>query len=227
MKRVFLLVALVVSGLGFSQEISVGAKTGLNINSVSGDLSNPKMTTGFHAGLTGELKLADRFSIQPELLYSTQGGEVSRTIDAINFFAVTQVKSSYLNLPVMGKFYITDNFTVEAGPQIGFLMGSKANIRTFVKTSILDIPILTKEFDTKERTAQIDYAVNFGLGYKLDNGINFGARYSLGLTNFNDGGDQNIQGTKLEDLGVAAALGNNKLKNNVIQVYVGYSYSFL
>ncbi len=29
----------------------------------------------------------------------------------------------------------------------------------------------------------IDFGLNFGLGYKLKNGINFEARYNLGLSN--------------------------------------------
>ncbi len=57
--------------------------------------------------------------------------------------------------------------------------------------------------DIKDDTKTID----FGLGYKLENGLKFGARYNLGLANIaEDAGD------------------DFKITNNVIQVSVGFFF---
>lgn len=183
MKKILLLA--VVTVLGFTnvnaQEIKFGAKGGLNFASISGD--NTKgidAVTSFNFGVLSEIPISDKFSFQPELMYSGQGYSFNDNTIAL----------SYLNIPLMGKYYLTKGLSLEAGPQIGFLLSAK-NEKTDVKDS----------FNT------FDFGVNFGLGYKLDNGLNFGARYNLGLTNIN-----NLDNSSIEN------------KNGVFQISVGYFF---
>ncbi len=58
-----------------------------------------------------------------------------------------------------------------------------------------------------EDTNVIDFGLNFGLGYKLDSGLNFSARYNLGLSNIDDS-DSNVE-----------------TKNSVFQFSVGYFFN--
>ena len=183
MKKILLLA--VVTVLGFAnvnaQEIKFGAKGGLNFASISGD--NTKgidVVTSFNFGVLSEIPISDKFSFQPELMYSGQGYSFNDNTIAL----------SYLNIPLMGKYYLTKGLSVEAGPQIGFLLAAK-NEKTDVKDS----------FNT------FDFGVNFGLGYKLDNGLNFGVRYNLGLTDIN-----NLDNS------------SSKNKNGVFQLSVGYFF---
>ncbi|MNQ60224.1 hypothetical protein D3C85_744960 [compost metagenome] len=90
----------------------------------------------------------------------------------------------------MGKYYVTKGLSVEAGPQIGFLLAAK-----------------NEKTDVKDSFNIFDFGVNFGLGYKLDNGLNFGARYNLGLTDIN-----NLENS------------SSKNKNSVFQISVGYFF---
>jgi hypothetical protein len=180
----FLLLA-VVTVLGFAnvnaQEIKFGAKGGLNFASISGDNTNGiDVVTSFNFGVVSEISISDKFSFQPELMYSGQGYS----------FKENTIALSYLNIPLIGKYYLTKGLSVEAGPQIGFLLSAK-NEKTDVKDS----------FNT------FDFGVNFGLGYKLDNGLNFGVRYNLGLTDINN----------LDD-------SSSKYKNGVFQLSVGYFF---
>lgn len=179
------LVLAVVTVLGFSnvnaQEIKFGAKGGLNFATVSGDNTKGiEGVTSFNFGIFSEIPISEKFSFQPELMYSGQGYSFNHNTIAL----------SYLNIPLMGKYYLTKGFSVEAGPQIGFLLAAK-NEKTNVKDS----------FNT------FDFGVNFGLGYKLDNGLNFGVRYNLGLTDINNVDNSSI-----------------KNKNGAFQVSVGYFF---
>lgn len=179
------LVLAVVTVLGFSnvnaQEIKFGAKGGLNFATISGDNTKGiEGVTSFNFGVLSEIPISDKFSFQPELMYSGQGYSFNHNTIAL----------SYLNIPLMGKYYLTKGFSVEAGPQIGFLLAAK-NEKTNVKDS----------FNT------FDFGVNFGLGYKLDNGLNFGVRYNLGLTDINNVDNSSV-----------------KNKNGVFQVSVGYFF---
>ena len=181
MKKILLLA--VVTVLGFTnvnaQEIKFGVKGGLNFANISGDnTKGVDVVTSFNFGVVSEIPISEKFSFQPELMYSGQGYG----------FNDNTVELSYLNVPLMGKYYVTKGLSVEAGPQIGFLLAAK-NEKTNVKDS----------FNT------FDFGVNFGLGYKLANGLNFGVRYNQGLTDIN-----NIDNS------------SSKNKNSVFQLSVGY-----
>ncbi|PKB15906.1 porin family protein [Flavobacterium sp. 5] len=183
MKKI--LVLAVVTVLGFTnvnaQKIKFGAKGGLNFASISGDNTKGSNTvTSFNFGLLSEIPISEKFSFQPELMYSGQGYSFDDNTVALH----------YLNIPLMGKYYVAKGLSVEAGPQIGFLLSAK-NEKTDVKDS----------FNT------FDFGINFGLGYKLENGLNFGARYNLGLTNINNIDDS-----------------SSKNKNGVFQLSVGYFF---
>lgn len=182
MKKILVLAVLTV--LGFTdvnaQKFNFGVKGGLNFATISGDnIKNTGTVAAFNFGVMSEISISDKFSFQPELMFSGQGYSLGDDVIAL----------SYLNVPLMGKYYLTKGLSVEAGPQLGFLLGAKH-----------------ESLDVKDSFKTFDFGINAGLGYKLNNGLNFGARYNLGLTNIND---QN---------------GSGKNKNGVIQVSVGYFF---
>ena len=180
MKKVVVLVAVAI--LGFSnanaQKIKLGIKGGLNFSEINNDNSGKRYrTSDFNLGFMSEIPISEKFSFQPELLYSGQGG--------------SSINLNYLNLPIMGKYYLTKGLSIEAGPQVGFLFSAKTSDRN-IKSSF-------KNFD---------FGANFGLSYELKNGLNFEARYSLGLSKINKN--------------TAVDFSNNK--NAVFQFTVGYFF---
>lgn len=173
-----------------AQEVKFGAKAGLNLASVIGDETDGlDSRTYFHLGLLGEIVISDKFSLQLELLYSAQGAKES--FEGIDI----DLKLDYINLPIMAKFYVADGFSLELGPQVGFLMSAKAEGEG-------------ESEDIKDFVKGIDFGANFGVGYKMESGLNFGARYNLGFSNINDG-----EGSD-----------EFKNQNSVIQISVGYFF---
>ncbi|CAL2095779.1 porin family protein [Tenacibaculum sp. 190524A02b] len=177
-----------------AQDITFGVKAGMNLANFSSTNieSNLSSRVTFHVGGVVEIPLTDKLSIQPELLYSEQG--VINKVEKINVTA----KYNYLNVPIMAKYYIVDNFSLEVGPQIGFLLSAKAEFEENGR--------ILEKIDAKKSLESTDFGVNFGLGYKLKNGLNFGARYNLGLTNIS---------VDIEDAGI---------KHGVLQVSIGYNF---
>lgn len=184
-----------------------GVKGGINFATITSDADfvDFESRTCFHLGAVLELPISDMFSFQPEVLYSCQGADYSADVDdspsetkAALFEG--SIKLAYLNIPLMAKYYIAEGFSLEAGPQIGFLLSAKDEY---------DSQGDSGEDDIKEYVKGFDFGVNFGLGYKLEGGLNFGARYNLGLTNGND------------DIG---ELGDYTLKNGVFQFSLGYFF---
>lgn len=144
-----------------AQLIQFGIKGGGNFsNFTGGDIEGVdfKNITNYHFGAVVELGLFDNFSIQPEILYITQGAE-------LNGFG-EQVKNElgYIAIPVLAKFYLTENaLSLEVGPQVSFLVNER------------------NQFNTND-TNTFDFALAGGLGYKLTKNFFVQARYAMGLT---------------------------------------------
>lgn len=181
-----------------NSDISFGFKGGLNLSFITGDgTDNFDSKIAFHIGVVSEITISENFSFQPELLYSAQGDK--ETFEGTDI----KYKLDYLNVPLMVKYYVSEGFSLEAGPQLGFLLSSKAEGDGV-------------SIDLKDMMNTFEFALDFGLGYKFENGINFSARYNLGISNIvkNNG----------SILGEPMTSDNSKNHNEVVQLSVGYMF---
>ncbi len=208
MKKLLIFTAIVLFGftnVDAQEEMQFGVKGGLNISTITGDdVDSFDSRTCMHFGVVMELPISEKFSFQPELLYSCQGADYSEdfidldgTIKSVNAAYEGTVKLDYLNIPLIAKLYVSEGFSLEIGPQVGFLISAKDEY---------DWNGDTGEEDIKEYVKGLDIGAVIGVGYKLEGGLNFGGRYNLGLTDANDGYEVGTY------------------KNGVIQAYVGYFF---
>jgi opacity protein-like surface antigen len=186
MKKIILsAVAVLVFGFANAQ-VKFGAKAALNVATLNGDFEDASSLIGFQIGGFAEIKVSEKFAVQPELLYSAQGAS----------FDGGDINLNYLNIPVMAKFYVADAFSLEAGPQIGFLLSAKNDGE-----------------DTKDFYSSTDFGINLGAGYDFTENLSVGLRYNFGLSNVADFGD-------LEDF-----IGEDISANNgVFSVSLGYKF---
>ena len=191
MKRILFFI-IVSSSLTISAQnskkdegIVFGLKGGLNVSNFIGDINNNTFRTSVHIGIFSEIMISDKFSLQPELLYSGQGFS-GRALPGFS-----RSKYDYINFPVLAKIYVAKKISIEAGPQLGFLVSAKE------KTDNDNVSI------SNQKT--VDFSLNLGLAYDLKNGIFFQTRYNLGLSNINSGANANAV----------------KYTNSVIQLSVG------
>lgn len=166
MKRIILpILACMVFGFANAQSTRFGVKGGLNISNFTGYQEDVKSLAGFHIGGFAEIKVSKKFAIQPEFLFSTQG----TTIEGYDGNSNANVKVNYLNIPILAKYYITDTFSVEAGPQIGFLLSAKS-----------------RGEDVNDLFKSTDYGLNLGIGYDFTENFAVGLRYTIGLSDIAD-----------------------------------------
>ncbi|CAN1516369.1 Outer membrane protein beta-barrel domain containing protein [Flavobacteriaceae bacterium] len=155
MKKIILTAAAVFAfSFANAQDTKYGVKGGLSMSSTSEEGASSLLA--FHLGGFAEFKISDKFAVQPELLYSAQGAK----------FTGGNLNLNYINIPVMAKYYVADAFSIEAGPQIGFLMSAKAD-----------------GTDVKDGYNSTDFALNLGAGYNLNETMSLGLRYNMGLSN--------------------------------------------
>lgn len=159
MKKTFFVFVLVLATTFNSQAqlLKIGAKAGLNYANLTGSNIQTDAITSYHAGLVAEIKLLEKFAIQPELLYTTQGASYKVGINDITN------ELGYIAIPVLAKINLSKTFSLELGPQASFLLSEKNN------------------FDVNNANT-FDFAIDAGLSFKLTKSIFIQGRYVLGLT---------------------------------------------
>lgn len=171
-KRIPLLILslLPLSIAASAQEVSFGAKGGLNIADLT-NISNTKARAAVHLGAFAQIGLDENWTIQPELVYSGQGAKIDPSLPLLSDYTVAL---NYINLPVMLQYHLIPEFHLEAGPQIGFLVAAKAKEDG-------------NSINLKDDYKGMDFGLGFGLGYTFDMGLGVNARYNFGLTDVFDG----------------------------------------
>lgn len=193
-----LIVGLMLVGIAGSHtalaqvQFSLGIKGGVNfanldVNSSISD--NYKNRTGFHGGAFALFKVT-AFAVQPELIFSQQGSKVSFSSQDIN------ANFSYLNIPIMAKFYLPLGLNLQLGPQFGFL--------TTAESDFNPISGAQTTTDLKEYYKNSDVSIGMGIGWDLPMKLSIDARYNLGVTEIEDN----------------ASL--SQTKNQVFQISLGY-----
>ncbi len=144
-----------------AQSIRFGIKGGANFANQNGDappeFESKESITSYHAGLVSEIKLFDRFAIQPELLYSTQGATYKNAVEEF------KNELGYLSIPVLAKIYLSESLSLELGPQASFLLNDRKNV----------------DFGDAKT---FEFGVVGGLGLNITKNLFIQARYGLGLT---------------------------------------------
>jgi hypothetical protein len=164
-----LLVLITIGSVIFaSAQIQFGVKAGVNLSNLklSGGPSGITFSTrtDFCGGVLVSVPLFKSFSLQPEIVYSSQGASFNDS--NVN----VKINYGYVNVPALFKYQHSSGLFAETGPQIGFLLS--ANDKINGETS-----------DAKNSTQTIDFSWIFGIGYRLPLGLGIDARYNLGLTN--------------------------------------------
>lgn len=159
MKKIFLIITVIMLSISsfYAQTLKFGLKAGLNYANVSGSSVQTDAITSYHVGVISEIKVSEKFSVQPELIYSTQGATYKTILQDY------KNELGYISIPVLAKIYLSDSFSLELGPQASFLLNEKNNF------SVQD-------------SNTFDFAVNGGLSYKVTKNFFLSGRYGLGLT---------------------------------------------
>ncbi|CAM3392098.1 porin family protein [Aequorivita lipolytica] len=217
MKKLLLFTAVVLFAFttAQSQELRIGFKAGVNFASIGGDFTDDyDGRTSFHIGGLVEIPISEKFAVQPELLYSSQGAtsEYSDSFGGVTFTVEEKLKLDYINIPIMAKYYIIDGLAVEAGPQFGILVSAKGE---YEASGGGDSE--SDEEDLKDVYNTLDIGFGLGGSYRLNNGVFFSARYVIGLSDVTN--EDDFEG----DFG-PFDIEAFKQRNSVIQLSAGFSF---
>lgn len=143
----------------------------------------------YQAGLFAEYCFNEKFSIAPEVVFAAQGGAYKlESSHAVGVPATPSLKMggdyspinikytyylNYINIPVMFKYYVIPQLSIDLGPQLGI------NIYSKLKE---DNDGSKATFDLKDDTQTIDVGVGLGATYNITPEVFVQGRYTMGMT---------------------------------------------
>ena len=150
MKKLFFIAMMIVAGIGTAnaQKSKFGVTSGfynLGIKASNSGISASADGSGFYAGVFGDFELSESFNLQPEIHYAMAFNNGS--------------DSKQIVLPIMLKYYVAEDFNLQAGPQLDVVLNGTPGLNSF------------------------GLGLGFGAGYDFSDKIFATGRYGLGLTN--------------------------------------------
>ncbi len=220
-EKIILIVLLLLgfSSVVFAQGITAkGVKGGLNIATLTGyELGGEKYKIGFVFGGFLTYELNQKFSLQPELLFTMKGAkfeDVDKETedDGSQYYDKYEISwnLNYLEIPVLAKLNIPMKENIKSnifyGPALGIKIGATYDIdhEYWEKDENGNIVEEINESDKSEIKIikNMDFGIVFGAGVEFGK-IMVDARYNLGLSTITD---EN---------------GVSKMKNSVISLILG------
>ena len=172
MKKTILIISLsifILTSLRAQEKIQFGAKGGINFTNMTKAeyFFDNKSKTGFHIGLIAEIPFGDKFSIQPEIVYSTQGTKAKLIFPGSPGPMDVEYSLDYIQVPVLAKIYLIKNLSFEIGPSFNFLVHDEEK---YESRSYSDIG------------NNFEFSGILGISYKQKSGLFGSLRYVKGLT---------------------------------------------
>lgn len=196
-----------------AQTAKFAVKAGGNIAWLNGDGELSKPVPGFHAGAFAELKVTEKFYVQPEILLSLQGGK-GGIDEREGFTRINQkmrIALGYVNVPVLAKYYVTNKLSIEGGPQLGINVFARQKFQYDDNSSGTRIQAGFNR-SVKEAVNGFDFGLAIGTGYNLNGHLLLQARYVFGMT------------TVHKEVNDNAGKFSPDIRNGVGQVSFGYRF---
>jgi Outer membrane protein beta-barrel domain len=173
--RLLSLAAALLFSTAMMAQFHIGAKAGTNVTKVNGKSFKDEFRYGYHVGGFVEVRMGNKFVLQPEVLFNQYSTTVDSNFKHIYNNAVSssdqrKVKLNYLSIPILLNYKLIGSFlSLQAGPQFSVLMN---NSKTLLQNG-------------GEAFKNGDFSMLAGVQIKVA-AIRINGRYAVGLNNLND-----------------------------------------
>ncbi|MEN7550210.1 porin family protein [Rapidithrix thailandica] len=165
MRKIVLLCILLcwvgLPGYGQGQKVAMGFRLGVNMAQLEslgeGGLGSYKIKGGFAGGVFVSYYLNKKFSLQPEIAYSNQGGRAYRPygIQGNSDYEVYTKQLHYIELPLLLKWQFSPKWYMLTGGSYAHLIGATELVLTAKSRQKMNL---------KKQYKPVNYFINFGLG---------------------------------------------------------------
>jgi Outer membrane protein beta-barrel domain len=148
----------------------MGIKGGANLTKVDGKSFNDEFKTGYHAGAFVQLRLSNKFQVQPEVLFNQFNTRTDTSFSNVyDIKNLKDVKLNYVSIPLLLTYAPSKVISFQAGPQFGILIDKSKTIAD----------------NGKQAFRSGDLSMLGGVQVSIG-GIRVNGRYFVGLNNIND-----------------------------------------
>ncbi|GAB4513631.1 MAG: porin family protein [Allomuricauda sp.] len=197
-----------------AQERNFGVIGGLNYANIRGDRAesiNSGWRLAYHLGVFSNISLGDKIAMEPRILFSSKGyndeidfAEFDNGISAVpsQRFVKYAHRNNYLTVPLLFKYKLMKNLSLDLGPEIAFLLNSKDVITKVDREGFYakgDVPF------EDSGDFFLDYGAMAGVTYYFKTNASIQLNYFHGLSDLR----RNLLGDSTEN-------------NSVIQLSLGY-----
>lgn len=199
MKKIFYILGVLLfsTAVTFGQQgkdkVSYGVRGGLNYSNLIYEFEDSSIgvldfnsKVGFYIGGFATINLSDKFSLQPELIYSSRGAKLDVDFSQLMIFSpiddfITQnqndinIKQSSLLVPILLKYSASDQLNLYVGPQITYLLNFENELENGNEIKIF-------QFSDNDKIG-VDIAAR--IGYSISDKISLELSYSRSLNNLN------------------------------------------
>ncbi|MEE6186246.1 porin family protein [Niabella digestorum] len=180
MNRKFLFTSLALLALAVCSNLNaqfhVGVKAGVNAGKITGKSFKEEFKYSYLVGAFAEIGIADRFSINPEVLLSqttsTTDSSFTHTLPGFKNHQL-KAKLTYLSIPILLNMKLVGPLHIEAGPQFGIKINKEKNLLE----------------NGEDAFKKGDFSLVGGANVHL-NKLRVGARYVIGLHDVSDATNQ-------------------------------------
>ncbi|CAM3389933.1 porin family protein [Zobellia roscoffensis] len=169
--KLLLALCLICSTSLVMSQVRPGFKIGLNNANISNTTLDTK--SGIYVGAFVDIPISEYYTLQPELLYSNQGGKS-------NSDQFGDVNINYISIGLPNKFYM--------GPDSGFhfILGLGLDIN--FENNFVNLT----NFNGDDEISPVDVSVFGGIGYEFDFGLILEARYKQGTISVDFFGEDDL-----------------------------------
>jgi hypothetical protein len=146
--------------------VQFGLKGGFNVATLNTSYITYQPRLSYHLGGLAHIHITDKWGLQPEVVYSDQGGRRYLNTE------YQRVSLQYVNVPVILQYFTMKGLRLETGPQLGALIRARSTYRG-------------ETADLRNQYTPMDFSWAFGIGYLTKSNWGGDLRYNLGISNDN------------------------------------------
>lgn len=202
MKKLLFLIIIMVAGSGvMAQKTQFGVKMGVNLPTLQPRTgfspgSEYKTSAKFLLGIFTNVEVAESIILQPGLSFSVKGNKSVEQKNSISFgnpvpFTTERnLNIYYFELPInllYNKEFEAGTVYLGGGPYAAYAIGGR--IRSVNKRNTYMKRGSAEQITFGSEAGQLknsDFGINLTTGFRLKNGMDFGANYGYGLANISN-----------------------------------------
>ena len=224
MKKIFTIFTVVIltTTVSFAQ---FSAKVGLNMANINTNTEGAEneMKIGMIIGGSYAMEISDEMNLDISLAFKQSG--TKETTNLLGGSNTMTYSLNYLDISPNIAYKFSDQFGVSFGPYLAFAMSGKiedettiTNGPTTTESNSIEFGELTLDSDSPDGVSNMDFGINIGATFFINDEMNVSAGYALGLSNiFKVNSDvKDVYDLLNEDV--------PSLKNNGIYLTFGYSF---